>query len=724
MTAKKNIKQAFSAACLAILALAAMIVPGNAADTPSGPQSAGADIYAAMENDILSLRPSVPEYSIEPDLSNVENIASFEGELTPEQIRMIARNGFVVSPSAFKQFGWIYEENNYHRPEMIPAFITTDSMLHAYHCFFDYVLRQVEANKLLPVLLQLTDTMLQASQDDLTASNDPDVQDAALRNVAYFAVAMNLLDGTPPPEEVSDMASADLARIEAHQRRETSAITGLLLDFTQFVPRGHYTRSEELKKYFKTMMWYGLVGFPLPQGDVDPGPTRRALLIARDLRKVSYENTPAIELWQTIYEPTTFFVGTSDDLTFYDYSRLMDEVYGTSPQPDDFADEAKMQDFVAGVRNLRGPGIAQLVPITEGQEASGEITAGWPQFRFMGQRFIPDSRILQELAVARNEGQEMPTGLDVFAAMGSDRALDILRADYDVDSFPEYEDAMAKMRNEMDATPLEKWQSNLYYGWLWGLQPIIATFAEGYPTFMRNDAWLDKSLFTSLGSWTELRHDTVLYAKQSGAECGGDYVEPPPPPKSYVEPNVEFWTRMQWLIGTTRDGLNARDLADDELSYKFDWLGNIVSSCRGIAMKELTNEEATEDEYVFMKYYGGSLEGLMLSLAGGDIISEADNDMAVVVDVHTLGGDTVLQEGTGRVGAIYVVVPISGKLYLTRGGIFTQYEFDHPASDRLTDEQWRQMLNSGQQPPLAEWTASFLVGTQGHMTYEHVDSGC
>ena len=52
--------------------------------------------------------------------------------------------------------------------------------------------------------------------------------------------------------------------------------------------------------------------------------------------------------------------------------------------------------------------------------------------------------------------------------------------------------------------------------------------AKGYPSFMRNEAWTDKSLNTSLGSWAELRHDTILYAKQSGIECGGDGDEPPP----------------------------------------------------------------------------------------------------------------------------------------------------------------------------------------------------
>jgi hypothetical protein len=721
-----------STACLVVLAVAAMISPGNAADVSAGEsgspetgsswsESTVTDTYTVLEDEYLSVRPSVPEYTIEPDLSNVVNLDVFDEELTSEQVAMIASNGFVVSPSDNKQIFWIYERNDYTDPK-IPSFITVDSMLHTYHFFFDYALREVESNKLIPVLSELTEAMLRASEEDLAATTNADLHDAALRNVAYFAVARCLLDGTPPPETVEDIVLADLERIEAHEGRDTSAIFDpLLIDFSQFIPRGHYTRSEELEKYFKAMMWYGLIGFPIPGDDIGPVYTRQALMIVRNLQRASVDGGSAMEAWETIYEPTAFFVGVSDDLSIYDYSHLMDEIYGESPQVDDFADESMLLDFVSRVKSLPGPGIEQYVPLTEGQEDSEELTAGWRQFRFMGQRFIPDSRVLQELVLPKVQDRLFPTGLDVLAALGSDRALVHLRDYHDVDSFQGYDSQMEKMRNEIDETSREIWQSNLYYGWLWSLQSIIEPAPEGYPSFMRNDAWLDKSLFTALGSWTELRHDTVLYAKQSGAECGDGYGEAPP--KGYVEPNVEFWTRIQWLMESTRDGLAGRGLTDGMLSDRFDWLADLISLCRTVAIKELTNQEATDGEYRRLQHYGGFLEGLMLSCAGGDLLSEADKDMAVVVDVHT-AFDAVLQEATGRVGVIYVVVPIQGELYLTRGGVFTQYEFTHPACDRLTDEKWREMLDDGLLPPFAQWTDSFFVETQTPLSYRHWDSGC
>jgi hypothetical protein len=72
------------------------------------------------------------------------------------------------------------------------------------------------------------------------------------------------------------------------------------------------------------------------------------------------------------------------------------------------------------------------------------------------------------------------------------------------------------------------------------------------------------------------------------------------------------------------------------------------------------------------------------------------------------------------------VVPIQGILYLTRGAAYTQYEFEWPASDRLTDEKWQKMLKSGKEPGFADWTRSFLVPTKKKPVpeFENYFGGC
>lgn len=683
--------------------------------------AAGVD-YGALEKENAKVKPGVPAYTVKPGLANVVNRKIYGSLLEPKLKDMIVKNGFAVTPTDYIQMFQVYENNQYQRPKY-PAFITTDSMLHTYHLFYDYTLRKVESNKLYDAAVALTKTMLAVSQQDLKAATDPKVKDAAMRNTAYFAVARKLLTGAAPPPEVAEMANADLKLIDAHEGRAMSAVMGCRVEFSQFVPRGHYTRSEKLKKYFRGLMWYGLTPFAIPQGKIGPQPTRQALLIVRFLDSGTPDAKAAFKLWDTIYEPTVFYVGSADDYTVRQYAKLMREVYGGSPAVGDFADKGKLDKFISEVKKLPGPGIENFVAVSR---AKGEPDPWCPvgrQFRFMGQRFIPDSRILQELTHPKVKGRNFPKGLDVLAAMGSDRALDILNNYENLESVPGWTKQMAKMRKEMRETPLARWQSNLYYGWLWSLQPITAPVPEGYPSVMRSDAWLDKSLFTALGSWTELRHDTILYAKQSVAECGGDGEEEQP--KNYVEPNLEFWTRLKWLNSYTEAGLSGRHLLDQKLKDKFAALGDWIDFCRRITIKELTGKRVTDEEYSQMDTYGADLEAMMLSFAEGDIISDTDKDQAVVADVHT-SFDKCLEEGTGRVAAIYVVVPIEGKLYLTRGATYTQYEFEWPKSDRLTDEKWQQMLKTGKEPGFADWTKTFLIPTKKKPApeFENYFGGC
>lgn len=64
---------------------------------------------------------------------------------------------------------------------------------------------------------------------------------------------------------------------------------------------------------------------------------------------------------------------------------------------------------------------------------------------------------------------------------------------------------------------------------------------NGYPSFMQTKAWYDKELTTALASWTELRHDTILYAKQGYDPVGFGF---PPPIIGYIEPVPEFYNHL------------------------------------------------------------------------------------------------------------------------------------------------------------------------------------
>ena len=184
----------------------------------------------------------------------------------------------------YKQFFQLYEDGRYQQK---PIFVTTDSVLHVYHLIFDKLLRSRR---------QISDRRSEepdhgACQGDAGAVRRGEGHGGRGRRRsgtwAYFSVAAKLIDPSfSVPAAVQTEVNTDLAQIAAHASIGASAVMGIdgsdvyLEDFTQYVPRGHYTRSDELKRYFSTMMWFGRMTFRLKSVDE----TRSALLLTQALQ--------------------------------------------------------------------------------------------------------------------------------------------------------------------------------------------------------------------------------------------------------------------------------------------------------------------------------------------------------------------------------------------------------------------------------------------------------
>ncbi len=222
-------------------------------------------------------------YTLPVDLSQVQGLDLTN--LNDNQETLLAKNGFVITtPVAgeFREFYQIYEGGRYAE---MPMFITTDSVYHVYHLIFDKMLRDLETDYFIPSLRSLTSAMLASTSNQYGSLKGTSLADPALRNAAYFSVADKLLGLSDPfPSEASGMVDAELALINAGSAATFSPIWDrpdltqdmrLIEDYSQYIPRGHYTRSDDLKMYFKAMMWYGRLTFR----QVDDFETRRALLV-------------------------------------------------------------------------------------------------------------------------------------------------------------------------------------------------------------------------------------------------------------------------------------------------------------------------------------------------------------------------------------------------------------------------------------------------------------
>jgi hypothetical protein len=681
--------------------------------------------FADYNLESTTINPSLDPYKVQPGLANVENADAFD--ISAGAKTLIEQNAFAAqfpSGEQYLQFYQLYEDGRYSEK---PVFVTTDSLLHVYHLMFDKVLRTTETKYLIADLHQLNAAMLETTQTQYNQLKGTAAENAARRNLAYFVVVSRLLDPSAPiPGEVQAEVTEELKNISEHAGLMPSAVMNIgnedpanafMEDFGQYKPRGHYTRSPELEKYFQAMMYYGRMTFRLKS----PGETQSALLLVDALQKAkTADDRPAAQVWENIYEPTSFFVGGADDLTYRDYAPLAAQIYCEAPNLAVYADTAKQEQLRRVSDSLAAPRInSMFVYIDEDKE---KVTKG---LRVMGQRFTLDEYVFGQL-IWRNVGTRddtdpskqrwLPKGLDIPAAFGSEEAYKILDEMGEVNCeirCLHYPEQMEKVRGEIAGLPNTQWTENLYWSWLYTFRPLLSTKApdSGYPSFMTNQAWTRKNLNTVLGSWTELKHDTILYAKQVMAEAGGG---PPEPTFGYVEPEPEFYARVAALVGMTRDGLVARGLLEkpqgEQMSDDYralQDLQDLALDLKHISEKELEGKELSDDEYSLIKFYGAKLE--RITAAAADPVEEGqgvedinDQDAAVVADVAT-GMDQALEEGTGRVMEVYVVYPVQGKLYIGRGGIYSQYEFVQPTSNRLTDEQWRQRLDQGQIPPIGDW---------------------
>lgn len=657
------------------------VVDAEALERPS----LGSDIENSLYEE--DLKPSVPEYSVDASFSNVINAQEFVlGEYVSEAYReKLAKNLFVVGGEMGNEFWEQYESNAYTQT---PNFVTVDSLMHTYHLYFAHLLKSIEKTSLSDKVKTISSSMLEKSMEQYDALKGTEWEDAATRNVAYFAVACRLCEAeSTVPDYVTDIVDAETEKImSADGIYDSAIIEDYMEDYSQYKPRGYYEGDKQLENYFRTMMWFGRITFMAS----DESTTRSAVLMSIALKE------SALTDWESVYAVTSFFAGASDDFGYCEYMPVIEAAYSESPTADVLVgNESAWKSLNEKISEMDPPRI-QSIPVYDDEENV------IPGFRLMGQRFTIDGNIMQNLiyrAVEENDKSErrmLPTVLDVPAALGSEKAKEIA-LDNGAKAFPDYETNLQKLRDDIATSPDSIWNSSLYAGWLNTLRPLLLEKGQGYPAFMQNSEWTKKTLETFAGSYAELKHDTVLYSKQPMAEMGGGDIDPVDD-RGYVEPEPLVYARFSNLAKITAEGLKKYGMISSEDEDNLGLLRELSDKLLVIAQKELKNELPSDEEFELIKNYGGNIEHFWYDATK----DESDNEYftsdefpsAIIVDVATDPNGAVLEAGTGRPREMAVVVPVDGILRIATGSVYDYYEFEWPLSDRLTDAKWRRMVGA------------------------------
>jgi hypothetical protein len=295
----------------------------------------------------------------------------------------------------------------------------------------------------------------------------------------------------------------------------------------------------------------------------------------------------------------------------------------------------------------------------------------------------------------------MPNPLDVaFAVFKNDDARRLLASE--IDRYG-YGPRLQEVRDHVEASGEPFWSSSLYASWLGAIRAISPGASARLPPVATSEAWGRRILSTQLASWAELRHDTILYAKQSytgSAACSF--------PDAYVEPYPALYDRLAAFADRGRALLGALDTRGAEpvaaaANAFFDRLGTTARTLAHIADGQQRGARPSPDELDFVNHAiverkpgvtcagppPRNVDGWYVDLFYGH---DALAFKPTIADVHTQPTD----EGGSPVGRVLHVGTASPRLFVVnvdpaRSFVGVVSDYSETTTDhfrRLTDSEW------------------------------------
>lgn len=621
-------------------------------------------------------------------------------------------------------------------------FVTPDIVLHGYHKYFEMTLEELEKHDLRNALTSFLDDMV-AGALAATKSGDAVTKERAQSVAAQMITAQILLqnaqtqrpDYFPTPDDETNWTKNDetadsfdnaaklipkyATSLSAEMRQKISDELALVYeantvkesplynqykedvkaDYTQYTPRSHYTKSSAQRAYFRAMMFLGRNGYVLSK---DIG-LRDATLATSLLDAKQADGSTPRQYWNTIMDITGFYAGQSDDLTVNEWQVYVKDVLrqDLSKQLSD----ANLQSLGSNLDKLRLPKILSDVVVNPDVlvKTKEDLLRDSLSVRVFGQRFTFDAWVLNQLTagdeVSEPKLPSTPSALFVDAALGGARAeMHIPRFLKDSAQFTDDEttgflqklsDIRASLAN---VTPMD-WFSSLGTAWTHVLASLTGSFGKGYPLYMQSDAFGDKQIQSFLGSYAELKHDTLLYAKQSYAELGAggpDPQTPPPVPKGFVEPNLVFWNRLLQLVAKQSDLFTRYHLLENtNAAMRLEQFNTDIMFYGTLAQKELSGTQISDDEYETLRTK--NIAYLADPFDGGQQPDEDSAKTELIADIHTdAKKGQILYEATARPYVMLALVGNEKSPRLVIGLAYNHYELTAPlGGNRLTDEDWK-----------------------------------
>jgi hypothetical protein len=295
--------------------------------------------------------------------------------------------------------------------------------------------------------------------------------------------------------------------------------------------------------------------------------------------------------------------------------------------------------------------------------------------------------------------QEPLADAEAASLSGTDKAVDAACHDLRL--------TIRRLAPLLAAEQPESWTGSIAAGLFGVLKTLTPEWGKGMPLYMRAPAFQARQLEVFLGSYAELRSDTLLYDESSfvtDAKAPRRVELFHPIPNGFVEPNLPFWHEMLALVDAMiamfdQFGLFAADCRQGGALASFR---EQLALCAALAEKELRGQGLSPKDYASLRE---RLDLMPMVRPVPDMSTFRGNeDHNVVADLHS-AGDHVLYGATDAPYVLLVLVGNEQAPRLTVGVAYNHREFVSDDGKRLTGAIWQDWLDAARNqaagaPPL------------------------
>jgi len=433
-------------------------------------------------------------------------------------------------------------------------FITSDTLLSAFHVLFRQSIadmEQVNANRALDILKLIwseiapeEEKINKATEDKKVSENRGEkssvddlehnfttLMDAARRRAQIvIAVAVKLLGDTDInfDEHLSRIVENEVNKIVSGEGIEMPEWTGVLdsefmtFDYSFYRPRGLYTQSELLRRYFMVLTWFHSIPFRVENDEE----LLSILILGKTLNASYAEGFLKQKKIEKFFRYYRELAGQPNDWDLLFASQI------TRDRPGDLN---KIREYL--VKKVADSEDWLKIDDRFGLVQDNSAAANFRNFKIISPFRIPDMVLFRQTAGFQKKHHVWPGGLGICAVLGSAFAVEQLGSD----AFKDRKDLLQAINDFKQIVE----SKSLYNRYLSCLTALIDDAEHDAPEFMSSRPWKVKGCNTVLSGWVQFRNamefqsgENVLYT----IEPSGDL------PAGFVEPDPEFFERLGNLV--------------------------------------------------------------------------------------------------------------------------------------------------------------------------------